>query len=100
VGPINIGNPSEFTMLELAEKVIALTNSNSRLQFKPLPKDDPQKRRPDISLAKDKLGWQPEVSLEQGLLKTIEYFDRLLGNRSLLSSRKAVSTPVLHRTVA
>ena len=77
-GPINIGNPSEFSMLELAEKVLKLTNSTSRLVFKPLPDDDPKQRQPDISLAKDKLMWEPKVSLEDGLKETIIYFMKLL----------------------
>ena len=77
-GPINIGNPNEFTILELAETIIQLTDSKSKLIFKPLPKDDPQQRRPDISLAKEKLDWSPKIELEEGLKKTIEYFDQLL----------------------
>ena len=73
-GPCNIGNPGEFTMLELAEKVIELTGSKSKITFEPLPQDDPKQRRPDISLAKEKLNWQPKIALEEGLRKTIEYF--------------------------
>jgi len=73
-GPVNIGNPSEFTMLELAEAVIRLTKSKSKLVFLPLPQDDPKQRRPDISLAKVALSWSPEVDLEAGLEKTIGYF--------------------------
>lgn len=74
-GPVNIGNPGEFTMLELAEKVIELTGSKSKIVFQPLPGDDPKQRRPDISLAKEKLGgWEPTIHLEEGLLKTIDYF--------------------------
>jgi len=73
-GPINLGNPSEFTMLELAETVIRLTGSKSGLLFKELPRDDPKQRQPDITQAKDKLGWEPLVSLEEGLKPTIEYF--------------------------
>ena len=73
-GPVNIGNPGEFTMLELAEKVIAMTDSKSKIVFKPLPSDDPKMRRPDISLAKAKLDWEPKVKLDEGLEKTIEYF--------------------------
>ena len=73
-GPVNIGNPGEFTMLELAETVIRLTKSKSKLVFLPLPQDDPKQRRPDISLAKEALGWIPKVDLEAGLEKTIEYF--------------------------
>jgi UDP-glucuronate decarboxylase len=73
-GPVNMGNPGEFTMLELAEAVIRLTGSKSRLVFKPLPTDDPRQRKPDISLVSEKLGWKPTVSLDEGLLKTIAYF--------------------------
>ena len=77
-GPINMGNPSEFTMIELAELVIKLTSSRSKLKFKPLPEDDPKQRQPNISLAKSKLNWSPKVSLEEGLNKTIFYFKNLL----------------------
>jgi len=77
-GPVNIGNPGEFTMLELAEKVIMATNSKSRLVYKPLPPDDPRQRQPDISLAKEVLKWQPTVSLDDGLKETIAYFQRTL----------------------
>ena len=77
-GPINMGNPSEFTMIELAELVIKLTSSRSKLKFKPLPEDDPKQRQPNISLAKSKLNWSPKVSLEEGLIKTITYFKNLL----------------------
>jgi UDP-glucuronate decarboxylase len=73
-GPVNIGNPSEFSMLELAEKVLAMSGSKSKIIFHPLPSDDPRQRQPDISLAKDKLGWAPKVSLEDGLKETIAYF--------------------------
>lgn len=73
-GPVNLGNPVEFTIRELAEKVIAITGSKSRLEFKPLPSDDPLQRQPDISLAKEALRWTPSVRLEDGLVKTIEYF--------------------------
>jgi UDP-glucuronate decarboxylase len=73
-GPINIGNPGEFTMLELAKKVISLTNSKSKLVYWPLPKDDPTQRRPDITLASKKLGWEPKVQIDDGLIKTIEWF--------------------------
>ena len=76
-GPINIGNPNEFTILELAKKVIELTNSKSKITLKPLPKDDPLQRKPDITLAKDQLNWIPKVQLEEGLLKTIEYFNKI-----------------------
>jgi UDP-glucuronate decarboxylase len=76
-GPVNIGNPSEFTMLQLAEEVLRLTGSSSKLVFKPLPADDPRQRQPDISLAKKALGWAPKVALEDGLRETIAYFRQL-----------------------
>jgi len=78
LGPVNVGNPGEFTILELAEKVIDLTGSKSKIIFQPLPKDDPMQRKPDITLAKEKLNWEPVVKLEEGLTKTIAYFDNLL----------------------
>ena len=78
IGPVNLGNPGEFTMLELAEKVIRLTGSKSKLVFMPLPADDPTQRKPDISLAKEKLKWEPTIALEDGLKETIEYFKRIL----------------------
>lgn len=74
VGPVNLGNPGEFTMLELAEKIIELTHSTSKIVFCPLPQDDPKQRKPLIDMAKEKLEWEPKVKLEDGLLKTIEYF--------------------------
>jgi UDP-glucuronate decarboxylase len=86
IGPVNIGNPGEFTIKELAEQVISLTGSKSKLIHLPLPKDDPTQRQPDISLAKEKLnGWEPQVQLKEGLLKTIEYFDGLLKNNEIES---------------
>lgn len=77
-GPVNIGNPGEFTMLELAEKIIRLVGSHSKLVYKPLPEDDPKQRQPDIALAREELGWTPAVSLEDGLKETIAYFRKLL----------------------
>jgi len=78
-GPVNIGNPDEFTMVELAENIRSLTGSNSKIVFLPLPKDDPTQRQPDISLAGKMLdGWEPKVKLEEGLKSTIDYFDKLL----------------------
>ena len=74
LGPVNLGNPAEFTILELAEILIRMTGSPSKIVFKPLPQDDPTQRKPDITLAQKKLGWQPRVPLEEGLAKTIEYF--------------------------
>ena len=73
-GPVNLGNPGEFTILELAQKVIALTRSKSRIVKKKLPKDDPRQRKPDIALAKRHLAWEPSIGLEAGLRKTIAYF--------------------------
>lgn len=78
-GPVNIGNPGEFTIKELAEKVIEMTGSSSRLIYRPLPQDDPLQRKPDISLAQRELGWDPAVMLEEGLVRTIDYFRRLIG---------------------
>ena len=77
-GPVNLGNPGEFTIRQLAEQVIALTGSRSKLEFRPLPADDPTQRQPDIRLAREHLGWEPGVQLQQGLQKTIAYFDALL----------------------
>jgi len=77
-GPVNIGNPGEFTILELAKMVIEYTNSKSVIEFLPLPQDDPKQRRPDISLAKAKLGWEPKIPLTEGLKKTIAYFEAML----------------------
>jgi UDP-glucuronate decarboxylase len=82
-GPVNIGNPGEFTMIELAELVIELTNSRSELVNRPLPADDPKQRRPDISLAKRELDWEPQVALRDGLMKTIAYFDALLKSNDM-----------------
>jgi len=78
IGPVNTGNPGEFTMLELAQKVISLTGSSSEITFHPLPKDDPCKRKPDISLAKEKLNWEPVVPLDDGLKMTVEFFRKKL----------------------
>ena len=78
IGPINLGNPTETTMLELAETILRVSGSVSELVFEPLPSDDPRKRQPDIALAKQKLGWQPQVSLEDGLTRTVDYFRHAL----------------------
>jgi len=77
-GPVNLGNPGEFTIMELATKVREMTGSNSELVFKPLPQDDPVMRQPDISLAREVLKWEPKVPLDEGLRKTVDYFDDLL----------------------
>jgi UDP-glucuronate decarboxylase len=73
-GPVNIGNPNEFSILELAEKVIALTGSKSKIIYRPLPEDDPLHRQPDITQARDHLGWEPQTQLTEGLKRTIDYF--------------------------
>lgn len=78
VGPINLGNPDERNVLEFAQLVLKLTNSNSKITYKPLPSDDPIRRKPDISLAKEKLNWEPKINIEEGLSKTIEYFSNKL----------------------
>lgn len=78
IGPVNLGNPSERTILDFAKLIIELTNSKSKIIYKPLPSDDPTQRKPDITLAKEKLGWEPKVNIEEGLLKTIEYFKELI----------------------
>ena len=78
IGPVNLGNPNETTIVEFARKIIALTGSSSRIIFKPLPEDDPKQRQPDISLAKEKLGWEPKVSVDDGLKQTIDYFSSVL----------------------
>ncbi len=77
-GPVNVGNPNEITMLELAENVLAITGSKSEIVHKPLPEDDPQQRRPDITLARRELGWEPSVALKEGLEKTIQYFETII----------------------
>jgi UDP-glucuronate decarboxylase len=82
-GPVNLGNPVEFTIKELAERVIELTGSSSKLVFNPLPQDDPKQRQPDIRLACEELGWKPKVQLDEGLRKTISYFEELLASKSL-----------------
>ena len=82
IGPVNIGNPGEFTMLELANEVLDLTGSKSKIVYKPLPGDDPKMRRPNIDLAKSALGWEPTIPLRQGLEKTIVYFEELLKNEA------------------
>lgn len=86
-GPVNIGNPEEFTILQLAQLIIALTKSKSGIDFQPLPADDPAKRKPDITLAKEKLGWNPKTGLEEGLLSTIKYFRDVLKVSSLAKRR-------------
>jgi nucleoside-diphosphate-sugar epimerase len=81
VGPMNIGNPDEFTMLELAELVLEITDSASALVYEPLPTDDPKQRRPDITLAESVLGWRPEVDLREGLTRTHDWYRRIGGTR-------------------
>lgn len=89
-GPINLGNPGEFTILQLAEQVVALTRSKSKIVFSPLPVDDPMQRRPDIAVAREKLGWEPTIQLKDGLKKTIAYFDRLLTEGAVTQPAAAV----------
>ena len=91
-GPVNLGNPTEFTIRELAELVIDLTGSSSSLIFRPLPQDDPQQRCPDIDKARELLDWKPTVALRDGLLKTIGYFDRLLTRDNASSSPAILQT--------
>jgi len=79
-GPVNLGNPSEISILELVEKVLKITKSRSKIVYKPLPQDDPVRRCPDITLAKKRLGWQPKTNLEEGLKKTVGYFKRILSD--------------------
>jgi len=88
-GPVNIGNPDEFTILELASAVISLTGSSSKIIHKPLPQDDPRQRRPDISMADKELSWAPRVKLKDGLVQTIAYFDNLLSDQALRASLNA-----------
>ncbi len=78
VGPVNLGNQAEFTILELANMILSITGSKSKLQFKQLPMDDPKQRRPDISLARSKLEWSPSISLDLGLARTVEYFEKII----------------------
>ena len=87
-GPVNLGNPGEFTMLELAEKVIALTRSKSKIIYQPLPQDDPTQRKPVIDLAKKELNWEPKIALDEGLIKTIEYFKTILNISGVLYEKK------------
>ena len=101
IGPVNLGNPGEFTIRELAELVLELTGSKSKLAYLPLPQDDPRQRRPDIALAKDRLGWQPGVALREGLLDTILYFDRLLSSAAIAATAvNGVRRPAKARRVA
>jgi UDP-glucuronate decarboxylase len=81
-GPINLGNPEEFTMLKLAELIVELTESKSQIEFKPLPADDPKQRKPDISSAQNLLGWNPEVNLKAGIQASLEYFRTKLSEKS------------------
>src|SRR5262249_21069097 len=82
-GPINLGNPGEFTMLELASQVLDIAGSRSKIVHRPLPQDDPKQRRPDISKAQDLLGWAPRMALREGLARTIRYFEQLLQDESM-----------------
>ena len=89
IGPINLGNPTEFTILDLAKLIIKYTNSNSKIVYKDLPSDDPKQRKPDISKAKKLLNWHPKIDLETGLLKTIEYFENLIRKPSVFELKKS-----------
>ena len=82
-GPVNLGNPGEFTILELAEKIIKMVGSDSVIDFRTLPSDDPRQRKPDITLAREKLGWNPEIALEAGLVPAIKYFKSLKYDKTL-----------------
>ncbi len=105
IGPVNIGNPGEFTMIELAEKIIKITQSKSKLIFQPLPQDDPVRRKPDITLAKKELdGWEPRVDLDEGLSKTIKYFDGLINgkkinNHEMINSKKSKKYTQISRAI-
>jgi UDP-glucuronate decarboxylase len=90
-GPVNIGNPDEFSILELASTIISLTGSSSKIVNRPLPQDDPRQRRPDISMAKEELSWTPHTKLKEGLIQTIAYFEQLLSDQGLRASLKAAS---------
>jgi UDP-glucuronate decarboxylase len=94
IGPINLGNPNEFTIRQLAEEVIALTGSGSQIVTKPLPADDPRQRQPDIDLARDKLGWTPKIEFHDGLRNTAAYFRELLNSRPVAST---LAAPVANR---
>jgi UDP-glucuronate decarboxylase len=91
-GPVNIGNPNEFTIRELAELVIDLTGTKTKMTFEPLPSDDPRQRQPDIARARDLLGWEPKTQLRAGLVKTIAYFDKFLSEGAMpaLPSRRVI----------
>jgi UDP-glucuronate decarboxylase len=91
VGPINLGNPNEFTIRQLAEMVIDLTGSGSKIIHRPLPQDDPKQRQPEISKAQELLGWQPVVPLAEGLTKTIAYFDGLLATQADVTKKFAAT---------
>jgi len=80
IGPVNLGNPEEFTIRELADAVLRLTGSSSPVEHRPLPPDDPERRRPDITLARDRLGWEPRTQLAEGLVPTVEYFRSVLAD--------------------
>jgi UDP-glucuronate decarboxylase len=94
VGPLNLGNPSEFTIRQLAEAVIDLTGSRSKVVHRPLPLDDPKQRRPDIGRAQELLDWRPTIQLREGLIKTIAYFDGLFGKPSRRQTEELVSSPM------
>ena len=82
-GPVNVGNPAEFTIMELAQMTVSLVGSRSKIVHRPLPENDPKQRQPDISLAQELLGWRPRIALKEGLAKTIAYFEQLLSDKAL-----------------
>ncbi|UCS92959.1 SDR family oxidoreductase [Echinicola marina] len=90
-GPVNIGNPTEFTMLELAEKIIKITGSKSQIAFMELPQDDPKQRKPDITIAKKNLGWTPNIDLELGLTRSIEYFEKLIFDKTVKNNSSKIN---------
>jgi UDP-glucuronate decarboxylase len=100
IGPMNLGNPGEFTIKELADLVLELTGSKSKLAYLPLPEDDPKQRQPDVALAQEHLGWQPSVSLREGLLNTIAHFDRLLSGAQPHANGGAISAKPRRLSVA
>jgi UDP-glucuronate decarboxylase len=94
-GPVNVGNPAEFTIMELAQMTVSLIGSRSKIVHRPLPENDPKQRQPDISLAQQLLGWRPRIALKEGLAKTIAYFERLLSDEALRAqlSKEATVKP-------
>jgi hypothetical protein len=98
IGPVNLGNPEEFTILELAEKVMVIAGSSSPVKRLPLPQDDPRQRRPDIQVARAKLHWEPRIPLDTGLRRTCDYFAQLLGEQRLVQPRRSAVSQADLRT--